>query len=513
MISPAILWCPFVEPPPVGDDTPWLPWNRPSVQTLRDHQDDFIWFAHDHKFKISMDNVNTSNANEYYNKCLNPTANFWTNNIGGSMRQRPFPRPPKTGNYELKDLTNDCCYMIDVGIDICFSNSGGTATGDNSREEFRDIKLEAARLANIARGSSDGTGFGYCINWDAAGNTLPQNVTPQQAADFMTANMVHPGWARVNGRPIWGAYKPEQNAASIQWYKDVATLLGTTAWWIPTFLNVDGGWNAFSNHATTVDNMVAYSPWGTGRAANAVAGVGALKTTADNRGKIFLWPWRNANTRYKAGWGDATNIPDLLIRHGREMVTRNAKAGQNITWNDFGENSEVRPATKHGYTILHICAYFAHRLKMGSYPTIQRDAIYLCHYKHNWSLQPNILDPLTSGGSGVMAVDAGGQGTPDNLIRAVFWTTAGATLRIYIATAATGGTETQIASTTTTDNGMTVVTAPMQAGYPRARMIRNNDPVVSVNSDDPIVTSTDYQDWQIRCYSSIPDSLQPALPS
>jgi hypothetical protein len=137
---------------------------------------------------------------------------------------------------------------------------------------------------------------------------------------------------------------------------------------------------------------------------------------------------------------------------------------QIVTWNDFGESTNVEPVTSQygdrGTGLYDLTGYYATWFQTGSQPTITRDVLYYFYRKEpTTAAAPAQSQPMT------MPFPQ----TPQNQIELLAFLTAPGTLSITI----NGQTTTQAAPA-----GVTSFKVPTAPGIPQFALTRNDVPVI-----------------------------------
>ena len=73
---------------------------------------------------------------------------------------------------------------------------------------------------------------------------------------------------------------------------------------------------------------------------------------------------------------------DWMVSNWEAVRKQHARLVQLVTWNDYGENSNIAPAYNTRYTLYDLTAYFIKWWKYGTPPTPDHDAIYLVSRKY-----------------------------------------------------------------------------------------------------------------------------------
>jgi hypothetical protein len=103
---------------------------------------------------------------------------------------------------------------------------------------------------------------------------------------------------------------------------------------------------------------------------------------------------------------------------------------QVVTWNDYGEGTEVAPSVASGWTWLDLSSYYLSRFKTGAWPRITQSGAYLTH-----RLQPAVARPeKDSKDTRLMGPNyAAGQSIkPRDTVEALTFLTAGANVTVTV---------------------------------------------------------------------------------
>lgn len=161
-----------------------------------------------------------------------------------------------------------------------------------------------------------------------------------------------------------------------------------------------------------------------------------------------------------------------------------------MTWNDYSEGGEVAPSAAAGYANLDISAYYIHRLKTGSYPTILRDAMYIAHRNQFWD--------STITGAQTKFFEQWNRGAnispKNNSVEILTFLTAPATVTVNI------GSNTH---TYTAPAGMNSQYYPLAYGQVKATATRSSQTVAAITSPVNVMQYPDKDDMQYFKFSSI----------
>ena len=173
----------------------------------------------------------------------------------------------------------------------------------------------------------------------------------------------------------------------------------------------------------------------------------------DVRPKVSIF-WEAENTGlFRRLWDQAIRGP--------------AKYAQVITWNDYGETTEIEPSSGTQFLFYDLSAYYIHWFKYGRPASITSDAIYYSQhteiYKDGETSRPEDVPFRRMGRAPV-----------SNMVEITAMLTAPATLEIE-----TGG----AIARRVAPAGLTVFSTPARIGRPIFRIKRGGDIVVEKRSD------------------------------
>lgn len=167
------------------------------------------------------------------------------------------------------------------------------------------------------------------------------------------------------------------------------------------------------------------------------------------------------------------------------------------TWSDYAEHAHIGVSANHGWALLDVSAYFMARWKLGYYPSIVRDALYLQHRIH-----PTTGTTFTgSGQTKFMTIRA--NTTPlANVVSVAAFLTAPATINVTV-----GGVTTTPATANPAPAGFSIHEVPLRVGSVRAEAVRSGSAVSAVVSPYAVSATQVTDDYNYRAVSS----LRPAL--
>lgn len=326
--------------------------------------DDKMVFAHYFPpYPISLDNQ--PGATDYYAR------NYLTvggesgkhSAYGGLLRDRPLPRQPLTGDYQLADLSTEVGQAANSGID------GFTVDVLSFSGRNWDITTKLMKAAAQSKKP-----FVVTPNLDmtsSSGKSSVSVIAGKLAELYKTGG----SYRLADGSYVLSSFKAE--AQTPAWWKSlIATMQNTYGYkvkLIAVFLDSGSA------------NMAAYAPisyalgdWGSRNADGAIArpnraaaahalgvkwmaGVGAQ----DVRPNQGLYAEANNTETFRTNWSRA-------ISDGADLV-------QLVTWNDYSEGTSIAPSVAHGSTLLDISSYYSAQFKTKVAPKITADTVFLTH--------------------------------------------------------------------------------------------------------------------------------------
>lgn len=220
-------------------------------------------------------------------------------------------------------------------------------------------------------------------------------------------------------------------------------------------------------------------------------------------GKAWLHPVSAQDSRPNQNKFEEARGFENLLASWRAAIAGNATWVQIPTWSDYAEHAHIGPSINHGWTWLDLCAYFSARYKLGYWPTIARDCVYVAHRIHPSS---GFIEQVTVPDQ----VRAGSTPAAD-IVHALCFIRdlSGVTVRVTA-----GGAETLFTPGTATKAyggdgvyGFQVPLALGPAGSVTAEIIRNGVVVARVVSPHAVTNTPVVQDMHYRAASSLRQSL------
>lgn len=481
-----------------------LPFDMPSVQALR--QSPHKVFAHYVAWSpISLDN-SEPNQDYYQVNYDSPhgEGNSWLKR-DGLMRDRPLPLAPRKPGIDAADFDfqTDVHNAIADGLDgFTLDLVSYSAPGTPENDSWRRSKqlIAAAHTAD--------PGFAIVLVPDTTGTFSPGS---DPLGDKLTAAMTELGdpakypavYHLADGRlvvaPFFGG-----DLRTKEWWQSWADRMAAQTppvriALMPIFqgANRQPDWASmpallgFSNWGDNVpgNNQTDPNWWGTARQ------VHAMPVPAGRPAPLWMAPTQpQANLPSQGRYTEAGNTALYRITWDNAAVGTNAKGApwspadwvQVVTWNDYGEGTEIAPSSGTQYLFSDLTAYYVTRLKMRSAPIV-RDVLYFCHRKQHSTAG---YDPSLQTGGAFVPQNSSIAATDD--IELLAFLKSPGTLRIEFA----GQTHTQNAPAGITS--FRVPFTPDQTGRPTFSLERGGKTISSVTSPFAITNPTPVQDFLYR---------------
>jgi hypothetical protein len=429
---------------------------------------------------------------------------------GGQLRDRPIPIPAinRAGFDPAVDKAVEVRQAIEAGFDGFmpdFLQVRGTGTVANQRWTQH---LELLKAVNLVGDPN----FKVVPMVDSY---TSGSADPIILADHMELTFKDPAsYTLPTGEKVLAAYAPERapqnvpNQPAVNFWPITLDRLRTfykrPVNFLACFLDA---WTGSSTAQSFDDVAWMFSNWGTrdpaaSGANNAFAqlaaptahgGTWAGTGLLAQPGKLWMHPVSVQDSRpnqsaFWEAWGF-----DNLVTTWRAAIDGNADWVQVPTWSDQAEHAAVAPSVNHGWAFLDVFTYFLIRWKLGYYPTIVRDGIYLAHRIH-----PS-TGTTFNGTMGQTKWQTVRGSTPvkDDVCAAVFLT-APATLTFTV-----GGTRTTPTTANPAPAGFSVHKVPLRAGGVSAEVVRNGVTVAAAVSPFPVATTQVTDDYNYRAVSSL----------
>ncbi|MDR8407446.1 DNRLRE domain-containing protein [Nonomuraea sp. 3-1Str] len=356
---------PTTSPSPTAEPTAsatCLPFDKPSAAALREY-DKKVFAFYFPPYPLSVDNKDP--AKDQYASWLDPAGSSGMYAAqGGHSRDRPLPRPVRSGDWRQADFEVEIRQAIAAGIDG-FIYEHHTSASDQRFNQFPKL-LAAAKAVD--------PGFQIMLSPDFP--TAKGAAQDKVISDILMAKG-HPSLYHLSDGTIpLAPFYPERQTPA--WWDELRTKLsaqGMKTVLVPIFLDWSG------SGKTEWNNSVAgYSSWGV-RWQSSTDGYRKAGLEAAKRGRFYMAPaaLEDVRPRDKRYW-EPSNSGTL-----RQSFIKAQEGGADIisllTWNDYAE-SWLAPSVERGYAPLDVVAYHTMWFKTGKWPTIKRDALYYFHRSH-----------------------------------------------------------------------------------------------------------------------------------
>jgi hypothetical protein len=394
--------------------------------------------------------------------------------VGGLARERPLPAgapptwlPPQPYWREV-DIAVDILRARRMGADGFGLDLVSTASGPA-------FKAEAwSQVQTICRAAvAVAPGFEIMLEPDT--DVLAQ-ASAREIADTVRDLARCPAAARApDGRLLLVPFAPEHRPGGF-WREVIADLreAGVGVFFVPDLVSagpVPEAVAASPAAASAVKISDGLTDWGFRDLARLDAQRAApLRHTTT---PTWMQPVAPQDARPKvAAFSEADNT-EMFRASWQEVFRQDADYVHLITWNDYGESTEVAPSTGTQFLFYDLNRYFIDWYKAGAPPRIIRDAIYYSH-------RTQIFDPAHPPCPGDRPFAEHGTSPVRNRVEMVALLTAPAELEIQI-----GDQHERRAF----GAGMAALTAPARPGRPVFRILRENRTVVETVSNWTIDTA------------------------
>lgn len=453
---------PLPPKPPVATGSPGrgLPFVHPAKSVLQSSPHKV--FAHYFPpFPVSLDNK-PADRDYYSRQYLTASGESGKHaSYGGFLRDRPLPRDPLPGNWQLSDMQTEVSEAAGAGIDG-FSVDILSLSGPNWE-----------RVQRLLKAAQSVPGFSVMAMPDMA--ALRATDQAQLAAALASFAAAPTAFTLSDGRFVVSPFAAEKRTPD--WWSGVISLLkskyGISVAFVPTFL----GWRDSASAFAPIS--YGFSDWGhRNPAQNSSLAQDASDVHA--MGKIWMQPVSVQDERPDQGIYDEADNSANLRTTWQAAIDGNADWVQLTTWNDFSESTEFEPSVDAGWTWLDISAYYIARFKTGAWPALTGDIGYLIH-----RIQP--VDAVPTGGQTELMKLRPGSSPPRDDVEALVFLVAPATVELDV-----GGTITD----KSVPAGVSSVLAPLRTGTISMRIRRNGADIASVTSPFAVTDKPARQDLQ-----------------
>lgn len=423
-------------------------------------------------YPLQLDNVDSST--DYYSRnYLNPNGEGGAHlETGGLLRERPLPQPvSQSSGWKLDNMKREVERATDAGLDG-FTVDILSLSGHNW--DRLNLLMEAAADVD--------PDFKIVLMPDGTASATNSQSTLASAVAGLASESS--AYHLSDGRLVVSPFAPEKQGAAWwqQWLNTMQSQYGISIAFVPCFLNYGANVDAFAPFSYGFSNWGVRTPARTNNLASNVQ-------DAHNRGKIWMQAVAVQDERpnQKLYW-EADNIETFRLTWAA-AIDNSAEWVQIPTWNDYSEGAELSPSSHIGWSPLDINAYYLTKYKTGSYPTINKDVIYVSNRVQMAAALPN---GSVSGYTKYMTLWPGSSPSSDKIEIMTFLTdsttidvTIGVNNYSYTAPA-----------------GRSVKTYPLAVGTITVSGKRGANTVASVTSPYPVKNDFAVQDMQYYFVSS-----------
>jgi hypothetical protein len=383
---------------------------------------------------------------------------------GGLLRDRPTPRAPLGGDYELKDMRTEIRNAKAAGVQGFQIDILGLGEGDHNWRRTMAL-VEAADEA------------GDFVIVPMLDMTSLRTQSAETVAAATAKILQHPSAQVIGGEKVVSSFCAE--CRGVDWWSSVIDLLegkhGIPVKFVATFIGPQ------------VNDLRRFAPiaygagaWGTRNADGALRAPN-LAAVAQGLGMTWMSSVAVQDVRHKGGnYAEAGNTETLRATWER-AVADGADFVQLTTWNDYSESSGFAPSVAHGRVFVELNRFFADQFRTGKPSRITEDRVYVTHRIQKW-------DAMPADGNKRMTSDLGGsQVAPRDTAEALVMLTEPATVTLR------SGANTV---TRSLPAGLSAFTVPLDFGQVSAEVVRGGRTVASVVSDHTVVRTPATQDLQ-----------------
>lgn len=384
---------------------------------------------------------------------------------GGLLRDRPLPRQPLTGDYQLKDLKTEVAQASNAGLD------GFTL----DLLSFSGRNWDISRKLMTAAAETGGK-FVVAPNLDmtASAGKADVNVIAAKLAELYK---------------LGGAYKLSDGSYVLSSFKAEAR---TPEWWSGLIRKMKSTYginikliSIFLDSGTS--NMKAYAPvsyalgdWGTRNADGAVSRSNRA-AVAHSLGVKWMAGIGYQDVRPNQGLYAEANNTETFRTNWTRAISEGADLVQLVTWNDYSENTSIAPSVAHGTTFLDIASYYSKWFKAKATPKLSQDSVVLTHRNQRAATLP-------SGQTKIMKPTLGGsRTTPRDTVEVLTMQKSPADIKVTV------GTKTY---TYSAPAGVSSKTFPLGSGTISVVQTRGGTTVNSVTSKAKLISNPEKQDLQ-----------------
>ncbi|MFE3203856.1 endo-1,3-alpha-glucanase family glycosylhydrolase [Embleya sp. NPDC059237] len=444
-----------------------LPFEMPSTAALR-ASDKKVYAHYFTPYPASLDNKEP-NQDYYQRNYLDPAGESGKHAAyGGLLRDRPAPRAPLPGDWQLADMQREIRDATAAGVD------GFTV------DVLNTTGAHWSRLKTLIK-AAESTDPGFTIV-PMPDMTSLKDVTPAGLAASMADLASSASVRRLpDGRVVISPFKAEQQTP--QWWGQFITAMEkshqTRVALVPVFLNFAANADKYASVS------YGFSSWGN-RSPNRQGNIRSDIAKAHGLGKIWMQPVAVQDERPNQGIYDEANNTENLRVSWDNSISGGADWVQLTTWNDYSEGTQFAPSANSGHTWVDISDYYLVRLKTGAWPAITRDTAYLTHRVQFAAARP-------TGGQTKLMTPRAGTDPPRDSVEVLTFLVAPATVNATIGGA---GQSYQAAA------GVQARLFPLAYGTNSASIVRGAATVATVSSAHVVRKDFAAQDLGYRGTSS-----------
>lgn len=441
-----------------------LPFDIPSTARLRSSE--HLVFAHYFTpYPLSLDNK-TADEDYYTRNYLDPEGEQGKHAAyGGLLRDRPLPVPTKSADWQLTDLEREVRTAVGAGIDG-FSVDLLSLSGPNW--DRVELLMRAAQAVD--------PGFRIMLMPDMTA----LHTDPTTLATALGKLAASPSAYRLaDGRLVVSPFKAE--AQSVSWWRQMMSSLsgqhGTRTALVPLFLQFSANAEEFAPIS------YGFSAWGS-RSYNAQEHITADIELAHRLGKKWMQPVSVQDARPNQGVFDEAGNTETLRATWDHAIEDGADWVQLTTWNDYSESTQFAPSLHNGYAYLDLSSYYLTRFKMGAWPAVVRDTVYVTSRTQFASATAGQQKPMRLRGGSAPARDT---------VEVLTFLTGSATVE------ATSG---SLSKDYREDGGVHAELLPLRTGLSTAAVVRDGRTTTKVTTHYQVTNSPEVQDMQYYAVTS-----------
>lgn len=334
---------------------------RPALATKRPVFAHYVpWFP------VSLDNQPSSwdyYAREYLPRSGEGGIHAWS---GGYLRDRPLPRNPLSGDWQLADLRSEVRQAKTAGL-------SGFAVDMSNRPGPSWVPIGKILQAASAEGS-----FKIMLQPDMS---AMKSVSVARFAAWIAPLTKHGATYRMNdNRVIISPYHAENKSPA--WYSQTLRRLklehGVSAALLPVLLDA----SKLKKYASI---SIGLGVWGV-RSPAEVSSYPKWAARAHEMKKLWMEPVAVQDVRpAQIGstgkpmprYHEANNTATLAGTWGR-AISQKADLVMLNTWNDYAESTAFAPSANHGWAFLDLNRYYLDKYRFGS-KTVRKEQVLITH--------------------------------------------------------------------------------------------------------------------------------------